>query len=1052
MKRTTNNFNTWYYMQNTRAKFERYLTRVRQMQKDGSFYQMLVEQQKQMLRRLDILYRRLKELGKRFGLKLAGATLALLLSTGVYAEAQYFNEKTGDENPLNEFQDSQSATLSFVDIDGDGDQDFFAMGEENHFYRNTGNAGSPVFEEEPYSDVIYLPEGYDGSVTFVDIDDDGDFDAIISKNNSTDNPEPIFLRNQGTASEPDFVWEQDSEIEFPGGNNMQFVDIDGDEDYDLFLMDDSSGKYDYVQFYKNTGDANNPIFTKQSNENNPLYNKLYSNAHAFLQFFDFDKDHDYDVLQNHYMNTESTYYLMNTGNPVAPQFKRINDPDNPFYSLPSNMAYFYIVDIDNDTDMDIFISPIADGKIRYFANEDSYDSDISLIKPADGSEDVTLMPTLEWNYSCVSDKFQLELSNDPDFNSIYDYIGGFDLNRKNISVDTYLNPETTYYWRVRIGFKDEWSEWSDTWSFTTGSNDFDLSLVSPPDGSTDVFLSPTFEWDYTCLTDQCFIEIADDTEFENVVFKFSTPDKNVKSWTYYHILEPNKTFYWRVKIGLNDMESEWSDTWSFTTISGENLLEMISPVNNATQVPLAPKFQWNMDVPINDTTGTYHIRVSEYPGFDYCDIDVENSYDETYQPQNPLKGNMEYYWKVKVDFGSYTTGWSDVWKFKTESKIEFETDYVLQGGQNNPFYDLDFLEYPFMSFVDIDNDGKDDCFVANSRGDIVFCQNAGTLNKPVFVPRTMYFNDLDYTGRTHIDFCDIDDDGDHDAIITGYGSKQAGDTVLCLHENIGTKEKAEFEFVDPENMNFEMPRGLDPLFIDIDNDGDYDLFLKHLTTSGKYKYFYLTLFENTGSKINPIFELGSYIGSNNPSIRPVDFDLVDIDGDEDHDLLCTFSTNEESLYLNGGSKFDYSFSLYEKYHSPLYSIETTKRSIKFNDIDKDGDFDLFVGNPDGTINFFKNEFMTSGVNENNNEIKYGAAFPNPFSAGVSINYELEDAAHVQVQIYDMTGNLIDTLLDEYQNSGSQTIHWEPEELPPGVYHCIVKVGDIINSIKIIRIK
>jgi hypothetical protein len=82
------------------------------------------------------------------------------------------------------------STPTFVDINNDGDFDAF-IGERYgaiKYYENTGTATSPTFTEHTGGDnPLNVDVGYYSTPTFVDIYDDGDFDAFIGEGYGTIN-------------------------------------------------------------------------------------------------------------------------------------------------------------------------------------------------------------------------------------------------------------------------------------------------------------------------------------------------------------------------------------------------------------------------------------------------------------------------------------------------------------------------------------------------------------------------------------------------------------------------------------------------------------------------------------------------------------------------------------------------------------------------------------------------------------------------------------------------------------------------------------------------
>ncbi len=59
--------------------------------------------------------------------------------------------------------------------------------------------------------------------------------------------------------------------------------------------------------------------------------------------------------------------------------------------------------------------------------------------------------------------------------------------------------------------------------------------------------------------------------------------------------------------------------------------------------------------------------------------------------------------------------------------------------------------------------------------------------------------------------------------------------------------------------------------------------------------------------------------------------------------------------------------------------------------------------------------------------------PNPFHSSTTIQYRLKKRAKVNIKIFNLAGQQVATLIDEYQIPGEQEIVWNAEGLPPGVY-------------------
>ncbi|MFC2114737.1 T9SS type A sorting domain-containing protein [Bacteroidota bacterium] len=61
------------------------------------------------------------------------------------------------------------------------------------------------------------------------------------------------------------------------------------------------------------------------------------------------------------------------------------------------------------------------------------------------------------------------------------------------------------------------------------------------------------------------------------------------------------------------------------------------------------------------------------------------------------------------------------------------------------------------------------------------------------------------------------------------------------------------------------------------------------------------------------------------------------------------------------------------------------------------------------------------------------AYPNPFSSTTNISFELLNNSHVKVQVFDIHGKLISTLLDADRQRGNHIVFFTPVDLPGGIY-------------------
>lgn len=62
------------------------------------------------------------------------------------------------------------------------------------------------------------------------------------------------------------------------------------------------------------------------------------------------------------------------------------------------------------------------------------------------------------------------------------------------------------------------------------------------------------------------------------------------------------------------------------------------------------------------------------------------------------------------------------------------------------------------------------------------------------------------------------------------------------------------------------------------------------------------------------------------------------------------------------------------------------------------------------------------------------ATPNPFSGSLSVNFTLSELGHVNLEVFDLSGRLVQRLLSEEANTGLHSVDWNPDaSVPSGCY-------------------
>jgi hypothetical protein len=128
----------------------------------------------------------------------------------------------------------------------------------------------------------------------------------------------------------------------------------------------------------------------------------------------------------------------------------------------------------------------------------------------------------------------------------------------------------------------------------------------------------------------------------------------------------------------------------------------------------------------------------------------------------------------------------------------------------------------------------------------------------------------------------------------------------------------------------------------------------------------------------------------------------------------------------------------------------------------DGPADISVNRRDNILcvpNFYRNDvdfvtLSTSGIEDTPAPAEYSIArnYPNPFNAATTIEYELTMPAEVSIDIYDVMGGRVTTLLDELQTAGCHQAIWNPGTCASGIYYYRINVDSYIMSGRMMLLK
>jgi hypothetical protein len=79
-------------------------------------------------------------------------------------------------------------------------------------------------------------------------------------------------------------------------------------------------------------------------------------------------------------------------------------------------------------------------------------------------------------------------------------------------------------------------------------------------------------------------------------------------------------------------------------------------------------------------------------------------------------------------------------------------------------------------------------------------------------------------------------------------------------------------------------------------------------------------------------------------------------------------------------------------------------------------------------------------------------YPNPFNSSTTIEYTLPQEANAIIEIYDILGRKVETLVSGKQQAGSHSIVWDAGDTPSGIYFYRIEAGEYSQAQKCVLLK
>ena len=386
---------------------------------------------------------------------------------------------------------------------------------------------------------------------------------------------------------------------------------------------------------------------------------------------------------------------------------------------------------------------------------------------------------------------------------------------------------------------------------------------------------------------------------------------------------------------------------------------------------------------------------------------------------------------------------------------------------------------------DYDNDGDPDLYVANY-GDNNLYKNNGDGTFVKISGQNIITDGSNSQGCSWIDY---NNDGFLDLFIANGHSIYGEKNILYLNNGDFTfSEVTEGEIVNDDNNS------VNGCWEDYDNDGDLDLLvINSINITYKPDYFeencvYLNDGQGNFTKIPKGRSL-----TNTPYTMNMGAAWADYNNDGFSDLITTRIYNN-ALYYNRGNQNRWINIMCVGTSSNAVAIGTRVRlkstingnsvwqmreiygqngnslNARFGLSDASIIDSIIINWPSGLIetyiNVDVNQFARAtegvgwegnvGISTQNESLPACFSlfqnFPNPFNPQTAIHYQLPVAGNVKLQIFDLTGRLIQTLVDEKNPAGEYIVSWNAENVSSGIYFYQLQTDGFTLVKKCVKLK
>ena len=600
-------------------------------------------------------------------------------------------------------------------------------------------------------------------------------------------------------------------------------------------------------------------------------------------------------------------------------------------------------------------------------------------------------------------------------------------------------------------------------------------LISPANNAVDQPITPTLTWNAVSGALSYTVQVALDAGFVTKVVDQSGLT-NTQHAVPSGILLNNTQYYWRVNATNAGGTGDWSDVWNFTTIiAAPTPPQLISPTNNAVDQPITPTLTWNT------VTGalSYTVQVALDAGFVTKVVDQSGLTNTQHAvPSGILLNNTQYFWRVNATNAGGTGDWSDVWNFTTIVAAPTAPQLIspVNNAQGQPLT-------PTLTWNTVTGAVSYTVQVALDAGFVTkVVDQSGLTNPQHTVPSGILLNNTQCYWRVNAtnaggtgdwsdvwNFTTIIAAPTPPQLISPVNNTQCQQLTPTFTWN-AVEGASSYGVQVATDANFTIPLVVDQSGITESQFAIVDSILLHNT-----QYYWRANATNAGgtSAWSDIWNFTTF----NP---------LSVDAGSDTTIYYGYGDESATLTVTAeGGNGQYSYLWSNEATTQTITVSPTETKTYTVTVTDDCDNsvsdevtvnvnDVRCGNKNkkvlvchkgNTICISKNAVQThlnnhgdylgncgDQIEELPKDFELHTNYPNPFNPMTRIDYALPFDSKVSLQIFDILGREVVTLVNDNQRAGYYTVDFNASNLASGIYYYRMIAGDFIAIKKMVVIK